>query len=192
MPYSYPFGNSGHFPFNPKVRNFRLVRQMERSISVWSDQNIQDQLRKWSTLTGLVFSVGRTEMSLSIWQNCFPQCRSFFVLLTRTITKWNLPFHWVRGISEISNRNFCWVESARGNLENYTLDTLEHLPVTPFIFLEYSLFIFIFLDPDLIQGLDPSLLKSSYISGKMATYPSPKPTFCPKWKASIFSECFFL
>ena len=50
----------------------------------------------------------------------------FFVLLTRTITKQNLPFHWARGISKLSDPNFCWVESALRNLENYTLDTLEH------------------------------------------------------------------
>ena len=35
------------------------------------------QLSRWSTLTGLVISVGRTEMSLSIWQNCCTQYRSF-------------------------------------------------------------------------------------------------------------------
>ena len=31
---------------------------MERTISVWSDRNIGDQLWRWSTLTGLVISVG--------------------------------------------------------------------------------------------------------------------------------------
>jgi len=36
-----------------------------------------DQLWRWSTLTGPVISVGRTEMSLSIWQNCCPMHRSF-------------------------------------------------------------------------------------------------------------------
>ena len=41
---------------------------------------IRDQLWRWSTLIGLVISVGRTEMSFSIWQSC---C----ILLTRTITK---------------------------------------------------------------------------------------------------------
>ena len=50
----------------------------------------------------------------------------FFVLLTRTIIKQNVRFHWARGISKISDSNFCWVESALRNLENYTLDTLEH------------------------------------------------------------------
>ena len=42
---------------------------MERTISVWSDQNVRDQLWRRSTLNGLVISVGRTEMTLSIWQN---------------------------------------------------------------------------------------------------------------------------
>ena len=46
----------------------------------------------------------------------------FRILLTRTITKraWlgsglsnqNVPFHWTRGISEISKQNFCWMESS--------------------------------------------------------------------------------
>ena len=45
---------------------------MERIISVWSDRNIRDQLWSRSTLTGLVISVGRTEMTLSIWQNVVP------------------------------------------------------------------------------------------------------------------------
>ena len=39
---------------------------MKRIISVWSDRNIRDQLWRWSTLTSLVISVGRTEISLSL------------------------------------------------------------------------------------------------------------------------------
>ena len=46
-------------------------------ISVWSYWNIGDQLWRWSTLTGRVILFGRTEMSLSIWQNCYPQYCSF-------------------------------------------------------------------------------------------------------------------
>ena len=26
---------------------------------------------------------------------------------------------------------------------------------------------------------------SSYVSGNLPTYPSPKPTFCPKWEVSV-------
>ena len=50
---------------------------MEQTTSVWLDRNIRDQLWRWSTLTGLVISVGRTQMFLSIWQNCCPQYRNF-------------------------------------------------------------------------------------------------------------------
>ena len=71
------FKHVGRFPFNPKFRKFRLVHQMERTISVYSDRNIRYQLWMWFTLTGPLISVGRTEMSLSIWQNCCPQYRSF-------------------------------------------------------------------------------------------------------------------
>ena len=34
----------GRFPFNPKLRKFQLLNQMERTISVWSNRNIWDQL----------------------------------------------------------------------------------------------------------------------------------------------------
>ena len=80
--------NPGRFPFKSKFRTFRLVHQMERTISVWSDRNFRDQLWRWSTLTGLVISVGQTEMSLSVWQNFCPQAVPLFcILLSRTITK---------------------------------------------------------------------------------------------------------
>ena len=54
------FGDEGRFPFNPKFQKFQLVRHMERTISVWSDRNIPDQLERWSILTFQVISVGRT------------------------------------------------------------------------------------------------------------------------------------
>ena len=34
------FGDEERFPFNPKSLKFLLVHHMERTISVWSDQNI--------------------------------------------------------------------------------------------------------------------------------------------------------
>ena len=71
------FGDEERFPFNPKFQKFLLVHHIKRTISVWSDQNIWDHLWKWSALTGQVISVGRTVMSLSIWQKCCPQYRSF-------------------------------------------------------------------------------------------------------------------
>ena len=67
----------GAFHSSQKFRKFRLVHQTERTVSVWSDRNIRDQLRRWFTVTGLAISVGRTEMCLSICQNCCPQYRSF-------------------------------------------------------------------------------------------------------------------
>ena len=76
---------TGRFLFNLKFRKFRLVHQMERTISVWSDRNIRDQLWRWSSVTGLVISVGRTEMCLSICQNCCPQYRSFVSCLQEQV-----------------------------------------------------------------------------------------------------------
>ena len=30
-----------------------------------------------------------------------------------------------------------------------------------------------------------TIFGSLYVSGKLLTYPYPKPTFCPKWKVSV-------
>ena len=59
------------------TQNSRNFGWLEQTISVWSYRNIGDQLWMWSTLTGRVILFGRTEMSLSIWQNCYPQYSSF-------------------------------------------------------------------------------------------------------------------
>ena len=72
-----PLWQLGPLSIQPKSPEILVGTSNGRTISVWSDQNIRDQLWRWSTLTTLVFSVGRTEMSLSIWENCCPQCRSF-------------------------------------------------------------------------------------------------------------------
>ena len=37
----------GHLPFKPKFCNFQSVHQMEWTISVWSNRNIQDQLWRY-------------------------------------------------------------------------------------------------------------------------------------------------
>ena len=113
--------NRERFPFNQKFRKFWLIHKMVRNISVLPDRNIRDQLWRWSSLTGLVISVGRTEISLSIWQNCCPQYRSFVSLFTRTITKRAVPLSRVCatgmylsiGHVKVWNRNFCWMESAQ-------------------------------------------------------------------------------
>ena len=55
----WDLAHHGHFPFNPKLQKFQLLHQMERTISVWSNRNIWDQLWRWSTLTvPLSWSVG--------------------------------------------------------------------------------------------------------------------------------------
>ena len=68
-----------------------------------------------------VISFGRTEMSLSIWQNFCPQY-CFFVFcpqeqwykarwLGSVLCNRNVPFHWAHVISDISNWNFCWMKA---------------------------------------------------------------------------------
>ena len=70
------------------LRKFRLVHQMERTISVWSDRNIRDQLWRWSTLTGLVISVGRSDRNVPFHlTKLLSPVPLFCIPLTRTITK---------------------------------------------------------------------------------------------------------
>ena len=76
-----PLWHLGPLSIQPKSPEILVRTSNGQTISVWSDQNIRDQLWRWSTLTTLVFSVGQTEMSLSIWENCCPQCRSFLSCL---------------------------------------------------------------------------------------------------------------
>ena len=50
----------------PKLPKISVRNQMERTILVRTDRNIWNHLGRWSTLTGMVISVGQTEMSFSI------------------------------------------------------------------------------------------------------------------------------
>ena len=128
----------GRFPFNSKFRKFWLVHQMERTYSFWSDRNVRNQLWRWSTLTGLVILIGRTEMSLSVWQNCCPKYRSFVSCLQEQwpSPRWlesglcnrNVSFHWARGSSESSNRNcslvyprLSWITLPGWNIMKYDI-----------------------------------------------------------------------
>ena len=78
----------GRFPFNLKFRKIGLAHQMDPSISVWSDRNIQDQLWRWSTLTVLVISVGRSHRNVffHLTKPLFP-VPLICILLSRTITE---------------------------------------------------------------------------------------------------------
>ena len=66
------------FSFSSKFRNFRLEIKWNGPFQFGPTEIFGNTVEGgplwlvWSFL-----SVGRTEMSLSIWQNCFPQCRSF-------------------------------------------------------------------------------------------------------------------
>ena len=41
------------------------------------------------------------------------------------------------------------------------------------------------LYPSLIFCSSQAYMGPLYVSGKVPTYPSPKPTFCPKWEVSV-------
>ena len=90
--------NSGHFvwyiKWNEPFRFGDLVRPEYSGPAL-----------KVSTLTRPVISVGRTEMSLSIWQNCCSQYLFFVSFLQELsnapwlgsgLCNWNVPFHWTR------------------------------------------------------------------------------------------------
>ena len=76
----------------------------------WSDPNIWDQLRRWSTLIGLVISIGRTEVSLSIGKIVVPNTPLLYPAyknnnqmrggLRSGLFNRNVPFHWALGTSE--------------------------------------------------------------------------------------------
>ena len=101
----------------PKTPDILVRNQTELTTSVWSVRNIWNQLWRWSTLT--VRSYRNVFFQLTKLLSPVPL---FCILLTRTITKravaWvgsvqpqcTVPL--VRGVSEISYRNFCWMGSA--------------------------------------------------------------------------------
>ena len=98
----------GAFHSTQNSGNFVCYIKWNGQISVWSDRNIRDQLWWWSTLTGLVISDSRTEMSLSIWHNCCPQYRSFISLFQE-----RLDFEQSLFCSNIFKRQYLSSEIAR-------------------------------------------------------------------------------
>ena len=57
-----------------KIPEISVRNQMERTISVRSDRNIWGYLLRWSTVTGPIISIGRTEMCLFISALPFVSC----------------------------------------------------------------------------------------------------------------------
>lgn len=90
---------------------------MERTISVQFDWNIWDYLWRWSLSTGPTGPKCPFPFDIIIVLNV-----ALCILITSTITKctvaWvglsvcnrNALFYWAYRISEILNRNFCWME----------------------------------------------------------------------------------
>ena len=90
--------------------NFGWYVKWNWDISVWSDQNIRDQLWRWSTLTGPFISVG-LKCPFPFDKNCCPQYCSFVSCLHKRAVAcvgFMQPQSTVssaRGISKIFNRN---------------------------------------------------------------------------------------
>ena len=64
----------GTLSIRHKIPEISVRNQMEQTISVPSDRNIWGYLWRWSTLTGPIISIGRTEMCLFISALPFVSC----------------------------------------------------------------------------------------------------------------------
>ena len=90
---------------------------------VWSDRNVRNQLWRWSTLTDLVISVGRTEMSLSMDKIVVPSTALLYpACKNNKQTRWGFgrvcATGMYRSIGHLefpkfpTGIQFCWMESA--------------------------------------------------------------------------------
>ena len=128
--------DKGRFQFSTKFRKISVGNQIERTISVWSYQNIWDIFEGGrSTLKGPVISVGWTEMSLSIWQivvlttaPLYPACKNDKETrggLGRVCVTVMYPSLLARRISDVSNGDFCWMKSAQGEWKLIGVNEVE-------------------------------------------------------------------
>ena len=127
------------FPFNPKFRKFRLVRLMERTISVWSDWNIRDELSRWLFDRNVPFHLAKVLSPVLIF--CV-------LLLSRTITKravawvWSVQLECTASLDTWNFRNFKSEWSFGHFTANDKVDKLWfaingfRLPVCPYLALQ--------------------------------------------------------
>ena len=97
------------FHSTPNSRNSGCY-VIEWTISIWSDQNIRDQLWRWSSLTGLVINVPSHLRKLS---SPVP----LFRILGRTITKCTVAWVW-------SVQPKCTISLSMWNFRNFKLEFL--------------------------------------------------------------------
>ena len=72
----------------PKIPEISVRNQMEQTISIRSDRNIWDHPSRWSSLTGQVTSVGRSDRNVPFHlTKLLSPVPLFCILLTRAITK---------------------------------------------------------------------------------------------------------
>ena len=113
----------GVLSIQPKIPEISVWNQMERTISVRFDRSIMGPPLKVVHFD-LSSHFGWLDRNVPFHlTKLLSPVPLFCILLTRRITKnagWfgsglcnrNVPFRWAREISEISNRNFCWMEVA--------------------------------------------------------------------------------
>ena len=176
------FGDEGRFPFNPKFQKFRLVRHIERTISVWSDRNIPDQLERCPFWPFRSFrSVGpkcpfpfdtivvpRTALLYPTYKNN-NQTRGFLgrVCVTgmyRSVGHVKFPKCQIGIFVEWKAPEIMWCDLP-----------LKRISFAVWLVTLAPIQIFWYFAPSSM-----SFSGSFYVSVKLPTYPSPKPKFCPK------------
>ena len=82
-------GNLRVLSIQPKIPYISVGTSngMEQFCLHWLDQNIQEQLWRWSSLTGLVVLVSWTEMFLFHFTKLLSPESLFCILFTRTVSK---------------------------------------------------------------------------------------------------------
>ena len=128
--------DEGVLSIQPQIPEISVGNQMERTISVRSDQNIWDYLWRWSVYFERSGHFGWLDWNVPFHlTNCCPKYGSFVSCLQEQSqnARWlgsgpcdrNVPFHLARRISEVSNGNFCWMKSAQGEWQLIGLNEVE-------------------------------------------------------------------
>ena len=110
LPYNTQWcGFNGRFPFNPKFRKFRTMHQTERTISVIFGTRFDRSGYLGRLDRNVPFHLTKLLSPVPLFCILQPNARC----LGSGLCHREGLFHWARGISEISHRNFYWMESAQ-------------------------------------------------------------------------------
>ena len=141
------------------------------TLSLTSARNYSKQKKDWN----------RLHWYCGFYKNCNPNRFSKFILHTQLGTMPSQPCNsqWGRQLW-----NAMWPEDP---MHTWT-QTPSRVWEKRFPFLSFlsqrKTTLLLFVKFDIVLGRQ-KYLGSILLSGKLPTYPSPKPSFCPKWKVSV-------